>query len=194
MEKEKNKGNNKKNVIEKDVDIEQNKKLLIAMSVLVVIVIIILLLFYNNRGADYDNLYSNFKTLQDDYTELEEKYKEATGEEEINDLNSQKTDLQNDINELQKQKDKLSEEVITLKGQPISFPAGYFTAGDDFETGRYKIYDGNSNFVVYDLFGDLKVNIILGSDPRFDTSEYIYSFSKGDEIIADSSFKLVAVS
>ena len=52
MEKEKNKGNNKKNVIEKDVDIEQNKKLLIAMSVLVVIVIIILLFFENNIGGD----------------------------------------------------------------------------------------------------------------------------------------------
>ena len=60
-------------------------------------------------------------------------------------------------------------------------------AGEDFEVGRYKIYGGSSNFIVYSRYGDLEVNTILGD---WGVEEYVYTFNNGDEIEAHSSFKM----
>lgn len=117
---------------------------------------------------------------------------------EIDSLNAQKSSLESEVAGLETEKSnlqstiaKLQGDIVVLKGQPISFPAGYFIAGTDFDVGRYKIYGGSSNFVVHSASGSLRVNIILGGS--YGVDEYIYTFSKGDEIEASSSFKLVLV-
>ena len=107
-----------------------------------------------------------------------------TLENKVKDLISQKEKLEKDI-------ENLKSDVIKIKGEPKQYPAGQLTAGTDVPTGKYKIYGGNSNFVVYSSYGKLKVNVILGTSIGVD--EYIYTFETGDKIKAESSFKLVAV-
>ena len=181
--------------------IKTRKNIIILIVIGFIIILFIICGVSNYQNNRYNDLKEKYSNLKDDYSEINKKYKEATKqkekeeiETEIADLNSQKDFLQNEVDSLTEQKNQLNSEIVTIKGQPLSFPAGYFTAGTDFEPGRYKIYDGNSNFVVTDIFGDLKVNIILGSDLRYDVSEYIYEFKNGDKIEADSGFKLVLVS
>ena len=99
-------------------------------------------------------------------------------------LETKKQSLEEEINSLQG-------EVIKIKGEPKTYPAGHLTVGTDIPAGKYKIYDGKSNFVVYSAYGDLEVNTILGSS--YGVNEYIYDFKNGDKVEASSSFKLVAV-
>ncbi len=181
-------------------EILKNKSVFIA-TIIILIIIIICAAIIVHQKTRYDALNEDYHGLQSFYSSLNEKYrtvsqKEVQNElqEKINDLNAQKETLQNEVNNLTEKKNQLNSEIVSIKGQPLTFPAGYFTAGIDFEAGRYKIYDGNSNFIVYSARGDLKVNTILGNDPRYSVSEYIYNFNSGDKIQAGSSFKLILVS
>lgn len=99
-------------------------------------------------------------------------------------LETQKTQLESEIN-------TLKGEVLKTKGEPKTYPAGQLTAGTDVPVGKYKIYGGNSNFIVYSSYGTLEVNIILGG--TYGVNEYVYTFQTGDKIEANSSFKLIAV-
>ena len=181
---------------------KKTRKIIITIIIILFIVIIFIISGVSDyQDTRYNDLNEEYQDLKLHYSSLEKKYKEISKEEEqtkikeeINNLNSTKNTLQDEVNKLNEQKNQLNSEIISIKGQPLSFPAGYFTAGTDFEAGRYKIYDGNSNFVVYDILGDLKVNIILGNDSKYYVSEYIYNFNNGDKIEASSSFKLVLVS
>ena len=119
-------------------------------------------------------------------------------QEELNKLETKKGQLNTDITLLEDKKqtlnseiEQLNGEVVELKGTPKTYPAGQLTAGTDVPTGKYKIYDGNSNFIVYSSTGNLEVNIVLGGS--FGVNEYIYTFKNGDKIKANSSFKLVEV-
>lgn len=112
-------------------------------------------------------------------------------QKQIDDLKAEINNLNNDKKSVQTEIESLKGEVIKIKGEPKSYPAGYLTAGTDFDVGRYKIYDGSSNFVVYSSLGELRVNTILGG--RNGVNEYIYKFSIGDKVEADSSFKMVLV-
>ena len=118
------------------------------------------------------------KKINNKIQELKDEQKEL--ETEISDKKSEKTSLEKDL-------EKLNRDIITAKGKAKSYPAGQLVAGKDFEAGRYKIYGGSSNFVVYSLFGELEVNIILGD---WGVEEYVYTFKEGDEIEAGSSFKM----
>lgn len=112
-------------------------------------------------------------------------------ESEINTLEESKKQKQSEIDKLNSQINNLKSDIIKIKGQEKLYPAGYLVAGKDFEIGRYKIYGGSSNFFVRTITGNLKVNIILGGE--YGVNEYIYEFSKGDEIEANSSFKMVLI-
>ena len=107
-----------------------------------------------------------------------------TLENKVKDLTIQKEKLEKDI-------ENLKSDIIKIKVEPKQYPAGQLTAVNEIPIGKYKIYGGNSNFVVYSSYGKLKVNIILGTSIGVD--EYIYTFETGDKIKAESSFKLVAV-
>ncbi|HJJ05804.1 MAG TPA: hypothetical protein OIM45_08240 [Clostridiaceae bacterium] len=109
----------------------------------------------------------------------------------IENLTTKVADLTNQKENLEKQIESLKSDAIKLKGKPKQYPAGQLTAGTDIPTGKYKIYGGNSNFIVRSSYGKLRVNIILGS--RLGVDEYVYTFEVGDKIEASSSFKLVAV-
>ena len=121
---------------------------------------------------------------------LEEKQKEIT--KNISALETKKSELEKQKQELENQITSLSGDVIKLKGEPRTYPAGHLTAGTDIPVGKYKIYGGSSNFVVYSKYGDLEVNIILGGSYG-GVSEYIYTFRSGDKVEARSSFKLIEV-
>lgn len=127
-----------------------------------------------------------------------EKQKEI--QEKINSLQKESDNLSTKISELENEKKALETNIQNLKGDiikvkssPKNYPAGYLKAGTDFDVGRYKIYNGNSNFIVYSSTGSLRVNIILGESYGFGVNEYIYTFSYGDEIQASSSFTMVPV-
>ena len=133
-----------------------------------------------------------------DYFEPNTYPKENKEQEKINskieELKNEQEELENDIKNkesektsLEKEIDKLNGDVITAKGKVKTYPAGQLTAGEDFEVGRYKIYGGSSNFVVYSRFGDLEVNTILGD---WGVDEYVYTFNEGDKVEAHSSFKM----
>lgn len=173
--------------------------------------------FINSQKADLEsellNAQGNYKNLSSQYSSLENKFKESQNElekskEQIQDL--QKEEKQNEINnniktlenkvaelttqkqDLENQINTLSQNVIKIKGQPKTYPAGQLVAGEDIPIGKYKIYGGSSNFIVHSATGSLQVNIILGSG-QYKVSEYIYTFKEGDNIKANSSFKLVEV-
>lgn len=110
---------------------------------------------------------------------------------EQDNLTVQKQQLENEIKQKNEEIEKLKGEAIRVKGEPKTYPAGHLTVGTDIPEGKYKIYDGRSNFIVYSAYGELQVNTILGSS--YGASEYIYNFKNGDKVRADSSFKLVAV-
>lgn len=118
------------------------------------------------------------KKINDKITELKEEQEKL--EEEIKDRKSEKSTLEKDLK-------RLNGDIIIAKGKAKSYPAGQLVAGEDFEVGRYKIYGGSSNFIVYSRFGDLEVNTILGD---WGVDEYIYTFNEGDEVEAHSSFKM----
>lgn len=149
---------------------------------------------------EYNDLSQRHEELQEKYVELENKYNNAIKKEEIDELNRNiemleetKVSLENDISDLQSEKNKLSESIIKIKGTPKTYPAGYLTVGEDIAAGRYKVYGGTSNFIVYNSYGDLRVNIILSNTYSWGVKEYIYNFINGDEVQAGSSFKLVAI-
>lgn len=130
-------------------------------------------------------------TKNEQIKELSQSDKQAEINQNIKDLTTKVTDLTSQKEKLEKDIENLKSDVIKIKGEPKQYPAGQLTAGTDVPTGKYKIYGGNSNFVVYSSYGKLKVNIILGTSIGVD--EYIYTFETGDKIKAESSFKLVAV-
>ena len=141
---------------------------------------------YSFQGQ-IEELKEQIATLQKD-----EEQKEI--DNKIQELKSEQEDLEKDIESKKEEKSSLEEEieklngdVITVKGKAKSYPAGQLVAGEDFEAGRYKIYGGSSNFIVYSRYGDLEVNTILGD---WGVDEYVYTFNNGDEIEAHSSFKM----
>lgn len=109
-----------------------------------------------------------------------------------NEIKSEISSLENKKQTLNTEIQELNSEVAKIKGQPKTYPAGQLTAGTDIPVGKYKIYDGNSNFVVYSKSGELKVNIILGAE-NYGVNEYVYTFKEGDMVKANSSFKLVTI-
>lgn len=126
-------------------------------------------------------------------TAYNEKQKELEELETKKDgLNTEISSLENKKQTLNSEIEQLNGEVVKLKGEPKTYPAGHLTAGTDTPTGKYKIYGGNGNFVVYSSTGSLQVNIILGTG-SYSVNEYIYTFKAGDRIETNSSFKLVEI-
>lgn len=117
----------------------------------------------------------------------------------LKDIQTKQSELKKEVSSLENKKQSLNTEiqqlngeVTKIKGEPKTYPAGQLTAGADVPIGRYKIYGGSSNFVVYSSSGSLEVNVILGSG-AYNVNEYIYTFKTGDIIKANSSFKLVSI-
>lgn len=137
------------------------------------------------------------KKLSDENTKLKKVEEKDKIEKEIKDLEKNKNIIQGDIKKittekasLEKELKKIEKNIVIAKGKAKTYPAGYLTAGKDFEVGRYKIYGGSSNFSVHSLSGNLRVNIILGD---YGVDEYIYTFSHGDEVHARSYFKMQSI-
>ena len=178
---------------------------IIIIVIFVVILTVMLMLLITTNIKNKENNYKNLD-LQNQISDLQKnrdenlaKIEELSGEKkqieiqnQINSLTDKKSNLINEKQNLENDIAKLKQDVIRVKGEPKNYPAGYLKAGSDFEAGKYKIYNGNSNFIVHSLSGNLKVNIILGNG-KYSVNEYIYRFSSGDEIQADSSFTMVLV-
>ena len=154
---------------------------------------------YKNLSSQYSSLENKLKENQNELEKSKEQIQELQQEEKQNEINNNIKTLENKVTELTTQKQdlenqisRLNQDVIRIKGQPKSYPAGHLIAGEDLPIGKYKIYGGSSNFVVHSATGSLQVNIILGNG-QYKVSEYIYTFKEGDNIKANSSFKLVEV-
>lgn len=119
----------------------------------------------------------------------------------INNLKSTVSTLEKNIKGLKKDKKQLSSDLSRLKkniiqeeGKPLTFSAGEYSVSSDIPKGRYKIYDGSSNFIVRDYYGDITVNTILDEENEGSrVREYIHQFEYGETIEASSSFKLIKV-
>lgn len=153
---------------------------------------------YKNLSSKYETIKSNLEDKNIELKSMEEQNKRLSKEEKQKELENKISTLESNISSLTTQKqslqnqiDSINGEIIKIKGQPKTYPAGHLVAGTDVPTGKYKIYDGNSNFAVYSSYGNLEVNIILGG--RYGVNEYIYTFNTGDRIEASSSFKLVEI-
>lgn len=178
------------------------------------IVILVLLCFsltgcqdkeYEDLKRKYEESQNQCKSLREELESTIKKYSESVKQEKQDEINQKITSLENaqktlekNNSELEKKKsdleaqiESLQSDVIKTKGEPRTYPAGQLAAGTDIPTGKYKIYGGNSNFVVRSAYGDLKVNIILGGD--YGVEEYIYTFKNGDQVDARSSFKIVEI-
>lgn len=141
-----------------------------------------------------NEIQKQYKSLTDQISELQKDEEQKTINDKIQKLKEEQKDLEEDISDkktektsLEKELKKLNGDITISKGKARSYPAGQLVAGEDFDTGRYKIYGGSSNFIVYSRFGDLEVNTILGD---WGVKEYVYTFNVGDEIEAHSSFKM----
>ena len=178
---------------------------LVIFSVFLIAVIIITNINANSKIQEAEQIALNLKDennkIQEQFKELTDKISTLQKDEEqqkindkIQDLKEDQEELEEDINSKKSEKnsleeeiERLNEDVITAKGKAKTYPAGQLVAGEDFEVGRYKIYGGNSNFIVYSRWGDLEVNTILGD---WGVEEYVYTFNEGDEVEAHSSFKM----
>lgn len=132
------------------------------------------------------------KSSEEQILKLGQNDKQKEIKQTVDNLKKEQESLETQKKQLETEINTLKDDIIKLKGEPKTYPAGHLTAGTDIPIGKYKIYGGKSNFVVYSSSGSLKVNIILGSG-SFAVSEYIYTFSTGDRIQANSSFKLVSI-
>lgn len=185
------------------------EKSLIILGVLIVLVFIIIIVFstknqnykksYNEIKTKYEEVEKEFsdssytlKKAQNEISELKQEGKQKEINAHIKTLETTQKQLENEKKELEEEIASLKREIIKIKGEPKTYPAGQLKAGTDIPIGKYKIYDGNSNFTVHSASGKLEVNIILGKS-AYSVSEYIYTFKTGDEIKADSSFKLIEV-
>lgn len=192
--------------------LKKKKWLIICLTILIIFLVTVIVLLCNTvfkseyeelsdklekKNKEYTAIKTKYDKSENDNKEKETKINELSQEEKQNEINNNIKSLEKKVEELTDTKNsletevaKLKEDVIKTKGQAKSYPAGYLTAGTDFETGRYKIYGGSSNFVVHSAGGSLRVNIILGS---YGIDEYVYTFSVGDKVEARSSFKMIPI-
>lgn len=143
---------------------------------------------YNNLKSEYDK---SLKDKEEKIIELSQKEKQDEINGNIKLLENKIIELTSNKNSIESEIKKLKEDVIKIKGEAKTYPAGHLTAGIDIPVGRYKIFGGNSNFFVYSSYGNLKVNIILGNE--YGVDEYLYTFKDGDKIESNSPFKLIEI-
>lgn len=141
-----------------------------------------------------NKIQKQFKELTDRISELQKEEEQEKINNKIEELKQEQEQLEKNISDknaekqnLEKELDKLNGDIIVAKGETRSYPAGQLVAGKDFDTGRYKIFGGNANFIVYSRYGELQVNTILG---EYGVEEYVYTFENGDEVDAHSAFQM----
>lgn len=146
------------------------------------------------KDEELTNLNSELEAKQTEIKEMDsiiqevENYKTNKNdlEKELNDKKSNITSLdeeiankENEVSDLQAQLDSLNGDIEEAIGEPIHLPAGNLTVGKDIEPGRYSV-SGESNFIVYSILGDLKVNTILGGS--YGVESYVCELETGDEM------------
>lgn len=178
-------------------------------TIIVLIVIVVILIMFillnaikvkelegskNLIREENNKIQKQFKELTDRISELQKEEEQEKINNKIEELKQEQEQLEKSIadkNEekqnLEKELDKLNGDIIVAKGETRSYPAGKLVAGKDFDTGRYKIFGGNANFIVYSRYGELRVNTILG---EYGVEEYVYTFENGDEVDAHSAFQM----
>ena len=124
---------------------------------------------YQKISASIEEINNEFeeqKAIYDDYTA----YKNAKAAKDaeiiqldatIQEKNNSISSLDADISAKSAELDKLKNAIQRTEEEPKVLTAGHYTVGNDLPPGRY-IVTGSSNFIVYSLWGDLKVNTILG--------------------------------
>lgn len=118
--------------------------------------------------ADYD---SKVQAFNDEIASLTSNRDALKGEVDT---------LTNDKGILQGELETLRGEIVKAAGEPFQLSPGFYYAGDDIKTGRYRVSNGSSNFFVFDADGYATVNIIL--DKKNDglrVTDYIFDLKAG---------------
>lgn len=176
--------------------------------IVLIVIVVILIMFILLNAIKVKELEGSKNLIQEENNKIQKQFKELTDriselqkeeeQEEINNkieqlkkeqeqLEKSIADKNNEKQNLEKELDKLNGDILVAKGETRSYPAGKLVAGKDFDTGRYKIFGGNANFIVYSRYGELRVNTILG---EYGVEEYVYTFENGDEVDAHSAFQM----
>lgn len=184
------------------------KKMAFGELFVILILIVVLIFNFSSNVKKMSELRKQNIELNEDYEYYKEKYNDTKSKYKAI-LNSEDykiflesenkqdiiSSLNTEISNLEIEIDALNAKITELDGvyskklsEPISFSAGQYECGINFEPGRYRIYGGSSNFFVN---GGLDVNIILGNDLSWgQVPEYIYNFRRGDEVESRSPFKM----
>lgn len=143
----------------------------------------------SGRAQTFD-VYDKFRTI--DWNIESAKKEQQRIVDDYKATEEEKFTIQAEIKDLEAEKKRLEGDILKKKAEPKTIPAGEFTAGTDFDAGRYVISNGSSNFVVHSATGELQVNIILGGG-SYGVDTYTYSFQSGDKVRASSAFTLTPV-
>ena len=135
------------------------------------------------KESEIFTTYKDIQTAKDELIKIQNEISDSQ-----KDGQNKKNEIESEIKQLESQLTSIKEKIDSAGTNPISFYAGEYICGKDFFPGRYLIYDGNSNFFVSG--GETDVNIILGDGGKYNVSEYVHFFTKGEVIESRSNFKL----
>lgn len=134
--------------------------------------------------------------LEDNKEELEElkKLRDNRGKikDELGESRTTLNDIKTQIKDAESELASLTGEIEKTGDEPIELGAGKYTFGDDVPTGRYEVFPQGrgSNFVVFDEFGELDVNQILGDGG---VPSYVFEVYDGATVETEAPVKLVPV-
>lgn len=134
--------------------------------------------FISDKQDVYDKM-QDYEANEATYNQLI-----SDAQAKLDGIDAQLADYDSQINAKQSELDRLTTGIAKAKESPVSLPAGELTVGTDIQPGRYSV-TGKSNFIVHSMFGELKVNTILGGG-SFGVAEYVCTLETGDKIKAGS--------
>ncbi|KAA6473761.1 hypothetical protein [Bacillus swezeyi] len=157
----------------------------------------------SKKKKELDQLDKKVSELTNKLDENSKKYEEAkevianrdeaqNEQEKIkNDIDKKKDELKKIKNDIEDKNDELLSvqgKVKEAKSAPKVLSAGKYTVGEDLPAGRYKAEStgGFGNFIVYNSYGELDVNTILGDGGE---SQYIFNCEDGAKIELSTSVK-----
>ncbi|WP_051291521.1 coiled-coil domain-containing protein [Fictibacillus gelatini] len=141
-----------------------------------------------------DDTINNLNDIKDDYDEAQHVISQKDkAQEELDNLKTEIKDKKSELSKLKNELAALEGKVQETKEKPKVLSAGRFSVNKDLPEGRYKAVanGGNGNFIVYDAYGELKVNTILGSS--YGEREYVYEAVEGDQIQLETSVKFIPI-
>jgi hypothetical protein len=150
---------------------------------------------YEKKTAydDYLKQQNDNKQLFDTIAKKDQIVKDTqSAQQNLDSVKSQLGQANSDLKSKQSELASVTGQITKAKGAPKILPAGTYTAGSDFPSGRYIAtpVGSGSNFVTFDASGTPDVNTILGSGGE---PSYTFEISDGYKLQTESTVKLTPV-